>query len=206
MYLYAAPISVLFNQLLVTSNIASYSGALTYLPSNADIPLNSGLVSTSTFLNLFGSLNICSASSIVLASPDFTKSSAPLNIFLLGPELNALFKSSIYFKPKASLACLLVVAWNVYVGSLTTPNSSLCHGSAILFVKISGLKDTASISAFVAAFSVTDWTPFLKLALITSSTSSPCFCIKSSSCLLITSLKASSFTGINLPLLGPAVK
>ena len=153
------------------------------------MPLSSGLVSISTFLNLFGSLNICSASSIVLASPDFTKSSAPLNIFLLGPELNALFKSSIYFKPKASRACLLVVAWNVYVGSLTTPNNSLCHGSAILCVRISGLKDTASISAFVAAFPVSNSTPFLKLELITSSTSNPCFCIKSSNCLLIDSLK-----------------
>ena len=38
MYLYARPTSVLFNQLLVTSNIASYSGALTYFHSKADKP------------------------------------------------------------------------------------------------------------------------------------------------------------------------
>ena len=55
MYLYARPTSVLFNQLLVTSNIASYSGALTYFPSKADKPWSSGLVSIETFLNLFGS-------------------------------------------------------------------------------------------------------------------------------------------------------
>ena len=67
----------------------------------------------------------------------------------------------------------------MYVGYLTTPSNSLCQGSDILLVNISGLKETASIYAFVGAFSVTSWTPLLKLGLVTSSTSRALALIKS---------------------------